>query len=98
MIEALVCLAVSGRVSPGRGRQKRWMHPQPAWTSDRTTTEPVQASDGRPLEALCGHYQWSAGNLLAAGLWKESEKTVCAGGRDRDRTCDFCRVKAALSR
>jgi hypothetical protein len=23
-----------------------------------------------------------------------SRRSVCAGGRDRDRTCDFCRVKA----
>jgi hypothetical protein len=22
---------------------------------------------------------------------------VCAGGRDRDRTCDFCRVNASIA-
>jgi hypothetical protein len=26
------------------------------------------------------------------------KEAVCAGGRDRDRTCDFCRVKGALQR
>jgi hypothetical protein len=36
--------------------------------------------------------------LLAAGVAAWSPEGVCAGGRDRDRTCDFCRVKAALSR
>jgi hypothetical protein len=34
-------------------------------------------------------------DLLATGVAAGSQEGVCAGGRDRDRTCDFCRVKGA---
>jgi hypothetical protein len=36
--------------------------------------------------------------LLTARVKVGVRKSVCAGGRDRFRTCGLCRVKAALSR
>ena len=46
-----------------------------------------------PQSVLGAYSRWFAGNLLATRLWKETQEPVFAGGRDRDRTCDFCRVK-----
>jgi alkylated DNA nucleotide flippase Atl1 len=44
------------------------------------------------------HYWRFADSLLTVGVARRSEEGVCAGGRDRFRTCGLCRVKAALSR
>jgi hypothetical protein len=35
------------------------------------------------------------GDLLATWLWEGAQEPVCAGGRDRFRTCGLCRVNAA---
>jgi hypothetical protein len=37
----------------------------------------------------------ASNGVLAKGRLSEPGEPVCAGGRDRDRTCDFCRVKGA---
>jgi hypothetical protein len=52
----------------------------------------------RPFEAVAkGFPERLADNLLTASLMRRVRRTVCPGGRDRDRTCDFCRVKAQSS-
>jgi hypothetical protein len=48
---------------------------------------------GQRPQRYHAHPRWFAGNLLATGPSKVGQESVCAGGRDRDRTCDFCRVK-----
>jgi hypothetical protein len=49
---------------------------------------------GQRSERSCSYSRWFAGNLLATGRWKEAQEPICAGGRDRFRTCGLCRVKA----
>ena len=41
------------------------------------------------------YFRWFAGNLLATGAVAGFQGGVCAGGRDRFRTCGLCRVKGA---
>ena len=41
---------------------------------------------------------WFAGNLLATDVAAGSREGVCAGGRDRFRTCGLCRVKSKTAR
>jgi len=36
-------------------------------------------------------------NLLASAISVEYGEGVCAGGRDRYRTCDLCRVNSATA-
>jgi hypothetical protein len=52
----------------------------------------------RPFEAVAkGFPERLADNLLTASLMRRVRRTVCPGGRDRDRTCDFCRVNASIA-
>jgi hypothetical protein len=55
----------------------------------------VDPRTGQRSERYCDHSKWLADNLLTASVTRRVRGTVCAGGRDRDRTCDFCRVKGA---
>jgi hypothetical protein len=48
---------------------------------------------GQHSERFCAHQKWFAGKLLATGVQKGFQEPVCAGGRDRFRTCGLCRVK-----
>ena len=61
-------------------------------TGPRGTSQDLR--NGHHCWCYRDHYWWFAGNLLATGGAAGFQEGVCAGGRDRDRTCDFCRVKS----
>jgi hypothetical protein len=48
-------------------------------------------------ERCHAHSTWFADSLLTAGVTWRVRRGVCPGGRDRDRTCGFCRVKVPQS-
>ena len=48
---------------------------------------------GQRSERSYAYLRWFAGNLLATERCKGAQQPVCAGGRDRFRTCGLCRVK-----
>jgi hypothetical protein len=52
---------------------------------------------GQRPQRYHAHPRWFADNLLTASVTEAVGKAVCAGGRDRDRTCDFCRVKTGTA-
>jgi hypothetical protein len=69
----------------------------PAGSSPSALGSPQDPETGQRFERSGDHCWWFAGDLLATGVAAGPQEGVCAGGRDRDRTCDFCRVKTSTA-
>jgi hypothetical protein len=64
--------------------------PSPSWCHHHWSRS---SRNGQRFQRYSDHCWWFAGNLLATSVAAGSREAVCAGGRDRFRTCGLCRVK-----
>ncbi len=91
---------------PQGSRRPRPRRDRPGFESHLTTVlagslspsrhgNPQEPRNGQRFQRYNDHCWWFVANLPATGVAAWFGEAVCAGGRDRFRTCGLCRVKTS---